>query len=116
MRTLPAMPALVGAPPALAADEPISWDEADKHVGEEATVDGRVVDIHCSPLSCLLAFEPSFNRFTAVIQARDFERLPPDDLRARFHGKHVHVHGTIVSRDSKPEIVVETPDALTLAT
>ena len=69
MRTLPAMLALVVALPALAADEPISWEEADKHVGEEATVDGRVVDVHCSQLSCLLAFEPSFNRFTAVVQA-----------------------------------------------
>jgi hypothetical protein len=107
---------LLVAVAAFAADEPISWDEADQHVGEEATVEGRVVDIHCSPLSCLLAFEPSFNRFTAVVQASSFNALPPDDLRARFQGKLVRVHGKIVNRDSKPEIVVETPDAIQLAT
>src|SRR5262245_65890475 len=115
MRTLPALVALVIALPAFAADEPISWEDADKHIGEEATVEGRVVDVHCSPLSCLLAFEPSFNRFTAVVQAKNFDVLPPDDLKARFNGKLVRVHGRIASRDSKPEIVVESPDAIALA-
>jgi len=115
MRSSLALLALLLAVAALAADEPIPWDEADKHVGETATVEGRVVDIHCSPLSCLLAFEPSFNRFTAVVQAKNFDAMPPEDLRARFQGKRVRVHGTIVSRDSKPEIIVDTPDALALA-
>jgi len=106
MRLLLALVVLAFARVLIAADEPIPWQEADKHVGEDATVEGRVVDIHCSPLSCLLAFEPSFNRFTAVVQAKNFDALPPDDLKARFHGKLVSVHGRITSRDSKPEITV----------
>jgi hypothetical protein len=116
MRSLLALVILLVARVVIAADEPIPWEEADKHVGEDATVEGRVVDIHCSPLSCLLAFEPSFNRFTAVVQAKSFGALPPDDLKARFHGKVVRVHGRITSRDSKPEISVETPDQIALAT
>jgi len=82
--------ALAVALPALAAAETtVAWDEADKHVGEEATVEGVVVDVHCSPLSCLLAFEPSFNRFTAVVQAHSFDVLPPADLERRYKGKRV---------------------------
>ncbi len=107
--------ALAVALPALAAAETtVAWDEADKHVGEEATVEGVVVDVHCSPLSCLLAFEPSFNRFTAVVQAHSFDVLPPADLERRYKGKRVLVHGTIKQNDSKPEIVVESPEALAL--
>jgi len=56
MRSLLALVVLLIPCVALAADEPIPWGEADKHVGEDATVEGRVVDIHCSLLSCLLAF------------------------------------------------------------
>ena len=108
--------ALVVALPALAAAQStIPWDEANKHVGEEATVEGRVVDVHCSPISCLLAFEPSYNRFTAVVQARSFDALPPAELERRFKGKHVLVHGTIRLNDGKPEIEVASPEALTLA-
>jgi hypothetical protein len=115
MRTLLALVAVVIASAALAADEPISWEDADKHVGEEASVEGRVVAVHCSPLSCLLAFEPGFNRFTAVVQAASFDKLPPDQLEARFRGKDVRVTGKIQNRDGKPEIVVESPDAIALA-
>jgi uncharacterized coiled-coil protein SlyX len=96
------------------ADDTISWEEADKHVGEQVTVEGRVVDVHCSPLSCLLAFEPSFNRFTAVVQAERFDAMPPDQIEQRFKGKNVRVHGTIQQRDGKPEIVIVAPDAIAI--
>jgi hypothetical protein len=103
----------LGSTPASAA-EPIAWDEAEKHVGEAATVEGQVVGVHCSPLSCLLAFEPSFNRFTAVIQAASFEKLPPDRVEREFTGQRVRVSGTIKTIDGKPEIVVSDPAALTI--
>lgn len=106
--------ALLLAVSARAADQTIPWDEADKHVGEEVTVDGRVTDVHCSPLSCLLAFEPSFNRFTAVVQARSFDVFPPEEIEQRYRGKTVRVHGTIVTRDGKPEIVLQAPDDIAL--
>lgn len=95
-----------------AADEPIAWGEAAKHVGERKTVEGRVVGVHCSPLSCLLAFEPSFNGFTAVIQAASFERLPPERVEREYPGQRVRVTGTIKTIDSKPEIIVDDPAAL----
>lgn len=106
--------AVIAPATVFAAEKTIQWDEAEKHVGEEATVEGTIVGVHCSPLSCLLAFEPSFNRFTAVIQARNFEDIPPDDLERRWAGKRVRVHGKIEQRDGKPEITVEKPEQLGL--
>lgn len=102
------------AMPARAADNVVPWDAAEQHIGEDAVVEGRVLGVHCSPTSCLLAFDPTFNRFTAVVQAKDFTKLPPDQLDPRYSGRQVRVRGTIVARDRKPEIVVSNPDDLKL--
>lgn len=99
---------------AAAADAPIAWSEAENHVGKRATVEGRVLGIHCSPTSCLLAFDPTFNRFTAVVQAKDFKTLSPDKLDADYVGRQVRVQGTIQLLDRKPEIVVERVEDLQL--
>jgi len=103
------------APAARAADTTIPWDQAEDHVGETVTVEGRVLGIHCSQLSCLLAFDPTFNRFTALIQAEHFNRFPPDQLDALYSGRKVEVHGTITTRDRKPEIELSDPADLKLA-
>jgi len=97
-----------------AAPATIPWDQAEQHVGEEVVVEGRVMGVHCSELSCLVAFDPTFNRFTAVIQASSFDTFPPDSLDERLSGKKVEVHGKIVENDKKPEIVVSSPDDLHL--
>jgi hypothetical protein len=110
--------AVVATLPAVAADDKqktvITWEEAGDHIGEEVTVEGRILGVHCSPISCLLAFEPTFNRFTAVVQASSFGELPPDDLDGRYNGQRVRVRGTIVERDSKPEIIVARKEDLAL--
>jgi hypothetical protein len=118
MRSLLLVMLLAAPLPAAAAEEDVPtvrWDEAEKHVGRQVSVEGRVVDIHCSPTSCLLAFEPSFNRFTAVIQASSFDTFPPSDLKKKFQGKKVRVTGKVVSREKKPEIVVDAAEDLALA-
>ena len=107
------------AAPAGAADEPpatIRWTEAEKHVGKTVTVEGRVMGKHCSPTSCLLAFEPTFNKFTAVIQAKDFKTLSPESLESSFVGRNVRVKGTVRMLEKKPEIVVESPEDLQVVT
>ncbi len=111
---LPLLAVLLASAGALRAAEPISWDAAEKHVGEDATVEGRVLGIHCSPISCLLAFDPTFNRFTVVVQAGSFKTFPPDTLDATFVGRKVRVHGTIKAIEKKPEIVVTAPEDLQL--
>jgi uncharacterized coiled-coil protein SlyX len=100
------------APPARAAESVVPWDAAEQYVGQNVTVEGRVTGVHCSQLACLLAFDPTFNRFTIVVQAKDFSRFPPAMLDARYAGRRVRVQGTVVDRDHKPEIVVEDPAKL----
>jgi hypothetical protein len=96
------------------AAETITPEQAEEHAGQEAVVEGRVLGIHCSPTSCLLAFDPSFNRFTAVVQAESFKTLPPETLKTTFVGRKVRVHGTIQMLEKKPEIVVDAPEDLQL--
>jgi len=116
MRASMVLAVVLGA--ALARGEvAISWEEAAHHLGKEATVEGRILGVHCSKLACLLAFEPTFNRFTAVIQAERFGDFPsPEDLDREYIGREVRVHGTIRENDGKPEIVLERPEDLSLTT
>jgi len=105
---------LLLAAPARGADV-LGWQDAGKHVGEQATVDGVVAAVHCSPLACSLAFEPTFTRFTAIIQAAKFDVFPPDQLEARYRGKRVRVTGAIETIDGKPRMQITNPDAVALA-
>ena len=110
---------LVAARVATTADDAaktVPWGDAEKHVGEKTTVEGRVLGIHCSPTSCLLAFDPTFNRFTAVVQAKDFKSLSPEMLNAQYVGRPVRVTGTIQLLDKKPEIVIAKPDDIQVIT
>lgn len=100
--------------PAARAETVISWEEAEKHVGEEVVVEGRVLGVRCSQLSCLLAFDPTLNRFTAVVQAQSFKELPPEKLESLYSGKQVRVRGKLVENERKPEIVVHSPSDVTL--
>jgi len=102
-------------PLAAARGEPIPWEEAARHVGKEVEVEGRVMAVHCSPTSCLLAFEPTFDRFTAVVQAQHFQVFPPAELEERFPGRRVRVRGVVRLLEGKPEIVLDEPGDLVLA-
>jgi hypothetical protein len=106
--------AFLNVRPVRADDKPVPWNEAETRVGQPSTVEGRVLGIHCSPTSCLLAFDPTFNRFTAVVQAKDFKTLPPEKLSAEYVGRQVRVHGTVQLLDKKPEIVVQRAEDLEL--
>ena len=96
------------------AEPLVPWDETKQHVGEEVTVEGRILGVHCSPISCVLAFDPSFSRFRVVIQARRFTAFPPERISERYSGKRVHVHGRITQSGGHPEISVDSPDDLTV--
>src|SRR5262249_2500033 len=109
-----ATPARAAATPARAAETTVPWDQTEDHVGETVVVEGRVLGVPCSQLSCRLAFDPTFNRFTAVVQAEHFDRFPPDQLDALYSGRKVQVRGTIVTRDRKPEIILSDPADLKL--
>jgi len=93
----------------------LGWQDAVKHVGEQATVEGVIAAVHCSPLACSLAFEPTFTRFTVIVQAERFDVFPPAELEPRYKGRRVHVTGTIETIDGKPRMQIATPEALALA-
>jgi hypothetical protein len=93
----------------------VPWDEAEQHVGESVTVEGRVLGVECSALACRLAFDPALKRFTAVIEAPSFEHFPPEELERRYGGRRVLVEGTIQDVKGKPLIVIDGPQALKLA-
>jgi hypothetical protein len=101
-----------GAPAGAEPELPVvPWDQAEKHIGEEAVVEGTIVATHASPLSTLLAFDASFNRFTAVIQAADRNAFPPDP-EERYRGKQVRVKGRIEEYANKPEVVLRSPSQI----
>jgi hypothetical protein len=100
---------------ALAADAPtIKFEQAEEHVGQEVTVDGRILGVHCSQTSCVLAFDPTFNRLTAVVRSKNFDAFPPQDLDRLYSGRRVRVHGKIEQHEGKTSITVEGPDDLVL--
>src|SRR2546430_2994833 len=96
------------------AETVIPWDEAEKHVGGDVVVERRVLGVRCSQLSCLLAFDPTLTRFTAVVQAANFKDLPPEKLEQLYSGKQVRVRGKVTQSERKPEIVVRSPADITL--
>jgi uncharacterized coiled-coil protein SlyX len=78
------------------------------------TVDGRILGVHCTEQSCVLAFDPTFNRLRAVIRAKHFDTFPPKDLDRLYSGRRVRVHGKLERRGGTPEIEIEGPDDLVL--
>jgi hypothetical protein len=102
-------------PAAARGADVLAWQDAAKHVGEQATVEGVVAAVHCSPLACSLAFEPTFTRFTAIVQAERFDVFPPSELEPRYKGRRVRLSGTIETIDGKPRMQIASPESLTLA-
>ena len=87
----------------------ISWQDAGKHYGEYATVEGTIVATHNSGKACFLNFHPDYKRyFTAVIFASAFSRFPANPENY-YYGKKVRVSGYIKEYEGKPEIVLNDP-------
>ena len=87
----------------------ISWQQAAKHVGEFATVEGTVVETRNTGKACFLNFHPDWQHsFTAVIFASRFDRFPskPEE---HYRGRKVRVTGYIKEYEGKPEIILESP-------
>jgi DNA/RNA endonuclease YhcR with UshA esterase domain len=87
----------------------ISWQDADKHYGEYATVEGKIVATHNSGKACFLNFHPNYKRyFTAVIFSSSFSLFPANP-ETFYYGKKVRVSGYIKEYKGKPEIILNDP-------
>lgn len=112
-----ALATLILGPRQVAAEEAaedrsaIPWNEASQYVGEEVTIEGRIVATHVSPLSTLLSFDESFNKFTAVIHPTDLKAFPPQP-EEYYRGKQVRIKGRVVEYEKKAEIVLKSRDQI----
>jgi micrococcal nuclease len=90
----------------------ISWQDAAKHYGAYATVEGTIVATHNSGKACFLNFHPDYKRyFTAVIFASAFPRFPANPENY-YYGKKVRVSGNIKEYKGKPEIILNDPSQI----
>lgn len=92
----------------------VAGGRAGDYVGQDVTVEGRVVAIHESPLATVVAFSPNFAGFTATIQAADRDKFP-GDLETRIRDHVVRVSGTVTAYRGKPEMTLRDPSQLVLA-
>jgi len=93
---------------AYAEPEVVSVSRAGEHVGQQTTIEGRIVATHASPLATVLAFTPNFAGFTATILAADRSKFP-DDFEQRYRDKLVRVTGTVTAYRGKPEMAIREP-------
>lgn len=118
LRVLGLVSLLLLLTPAVASAQPrhITAAEAKDHVGEKATVCGRVVDSHFANRS---RGQPTFLNlderypnqiFTIVIWGSDKDKF--GDPEATYRNKNVCVTGLIKSYRGVPEIAAEQPSQI----
>ncbi len=87
----------------------ISWQEADAHVGQELTVEGRIVRANDTGSITFLNFSKKKGGFVAVVFADDYDNF--GDLPVRLYdGKEVWISGEITAYKGTPQIVVRSPE------
>lgn len=105
------------SPPPVAATLPsgvVSWDEAHRHVGEEVAVEGTLVRTHRGKKALFLNFHPNWKKYTTVVVlGRDIGRFPRDP-ETFYKGKTVRVVGKVSLYNGRPEILIHSPDAITI--
>jgi len=107
------------APTSIATDVPtpalvIPFERAADHIGQEATVEGRVVDTYRSEKVVRLNFHQDWrHHFNAVIfpEVWPLFPAPPDEL---FRGQQVRVRGLIEEYQGAPEIIVRSPEQIAI--
>ncbi len=87
----------------------VSWEEADRHEGEMAVVEGTIVRSHRTAGVLYLNFHPNWKRYlTVVIRSKDLSRFPEDPETA-FKGKKVRVRGEVNRFKGRLEMIVRDP-------
>jgi len=111
----PARVTIVAAPTplALTADSGIPAARAADHIGETATIVGRIVAIHASPAATVLAFAANFAGFTATILAADRDKFP-EPFEERYQDKAVRLTGAVTAYRGKPEMRLQDPKQIVL--
>jgi DNA/RNA endonuclease YhcR with UshA esterase domain len=108
-----ANPAEASSPPG--ASEPpkgvVSWRDAGDYVGQEATVEGRIIRTKDIGSITFLNFGKDRDDFVAVVRASDYDQfpLPPAEL---YKGKKVWITGEISTHKGVPQMVLHSPEQI----
>jgi micrococcal nuclease len=91
----------------------ITWSDAHNYYNQYVVVEGTIVNTYNSGNVCFLNFHRDYQYFTAVIFASDFPGFPfiPEVF---YLNKRVQIMGIIKEYNGSPEIIVKTPDQITL--
>lgn len=98
-------PSRPGAP----GSEAIPWQEAEAYIGQQGTVQGKVIATHNTGKVVFLNFSPDYQHtLTAVIFPDDWDKFPrpPEEL---FYGQLVRITGLIEEYKGAPEIIIREP-------
>lgn len=88
----------------------VSWEKADRHVGEEIVVEGTIVRTHRSDKMLYLNFHPNWKRYlTLVLFVKDLPLFPADPVKA-YKGKKVRVRGEVKRYKGRLEMDVRDPE------
>lgn len=92
----------------------VSFEEAGRLVGRTVTVEGRIVRTYRNRSALYLNFHPNWKRYLSIlVPAEELERFPPSPENV-YRGKRVRVTGTVFLSGETPQIVVRSPEAITL--
>jgi endonuclease YncB( thermonuclease family) len=92
----------------------VPWEEAHRHQGEEIVVEGTIVRTHRAENVMYLNFHPNWKRYlTLVIFVKDLPLFPGNPETA-YKGKKVRVRGEVKLYKDRPEMVVRSPEDITV--
>ena len=92
----------------------VSFEEAGRHVGQEVTVEGRIVRTHRDRSALHLNFHPNWKRYLSIrVPAEELGRFPasPEEI---YRGRRIRVTGTVTLSGEAPQIVVRSPESILL--
>jgi endonuclease YncB( thermonuclease family) len=102
-------PRALPAPPGAGGVNPVSWEDARRHVDERIAVEGTIVRTHRTSTMLYLNFHANWKRYlTLAIPAKDLPLFPRDPENA-FMGKKGRARGEVTLYKGRLEMVVRDP-------
>jgi len=99
---------------ARSAGEIVPWERARSNIGREVTVEGKIVRTHRGKNILFLNFHPNWKKYlSVVIFGKDLPGFP-DNPETFYRNKALRVRGTVTLHKDRPEIVVTSPEAITV--
>jgi len=99
---------------ARSAGEIVPWERARSYIGREVTVEGKIVRTHRGKNILFLNFHPNWKKYlSVVIFGKDLPGFP-DNPETFYRNKALRVRGTVTLHKDRPEIVVTSPEAITV--